>query len=76
MQRVQGYTLHHLPKHRNNTEKFYSRVNEEEYTIFYNVNFKSNDTINFFECGIQYVDETVHPFKRTNGHMSGIKYNP
>jgi hypothetical protein len=45
--------------------------------MFYNVNFKSNNTINLFECGIHYVDETVQPFnKSTNGHMSDIKYMP
>jgi hypothetical protein len=75
MQRVLEYTLHQLQKIE--TEKFYNRVSGEEYTMFYNVNFKSNNTINLFECGIHYVDETVQPFnKRTNGHMSDIKYMP
>jgi hypothetical protein len=31
------------------------------------------DTINVFECGIQYVDETVQPFnKGMNGHTSKL----
>ena len=76
MQRAYEY-IYITCKKQNNTEKFYSRVSGEENTMFYNVNFKSNNTINLFECGIQYVDETVQPFnKRTNGHMSDIKYKP
>ena len=72
-----GIHVTSLAKNRNNTEKFYSRVCGEEYTMFYNVNFKSNNTINLCECGIQYIDETVQPFnKRTNGHMSDNKYKP
>jgi hypothetical protein len=47
-----GIHVTSLAKNRNNTEKFYSRVSGEEYTMFYNVNFKSNNTINLFECAI------------------------
>lgn len=47
-----GIHVTSLAKNRNNTEKFYSRVSGGEYTIFYNVNFKSNNTINIFECAI------------------------
>ena len=47
-----GIHVTSLAKNRNNTEKFYSRVCGEEYTMVYNVNFKSNYTINLFECAI------------------------
>jgi hypothetical protein len=35
-----GIHVTSLAKNRNNTEKFYSRVSGEEYTMLYNVNFK------------------------------------
>jgi hypothetical protein len=47
-----GIHVTSLAKNRNNTEKFYSRFSGEEYSMFYNVNCKSNYTINLFECAI------------------------
>ena len=58
-----GIHVTSLAKNRNNTEKFYSRVSGEEYTMFYNVNFKSEEN-----CWT--MDEELYcDVEKRNGHL-------